>query len=293
MAEGQYSIRQVINRADEVFKENYIDASDLNARVLMEHLLKIDTAELISRHEEVISDDLLAQYSALVRRRLRREPLQYITRRTEFWSLEFYVDQRVLIPRPESEHIVEAVLADHEDRKKPYAIADIGTGSGCIGIALAVELGRAKVFGVDVDPGALEVATINASRHNVSNRVTFYRGNLLAPLRDLSSPKGFNIIVSNPPYISEMEARELEPEVIKAEPYGALISGPTGLEVYEKFIPQISHMLRKDGRFYLEIGMGQESEVRGLISKEQGLVYERTVPDLAGIPRVVAGTRRD
>jgi release factor glutamine methyltransferase len=259
----------------------------------MQYLFKIETAELISRHEEIMSEDLLAQYSALVRRRLRREPLQYITRRTEFWSLEFYVDQRVLIPRPESEHILEAVLADHEDKKKPYAVADIGAGSGCIGIALAVELGRAKVFGVDVDPGALEVATINASRHNVSNRVTFYRGNLLTPLRHLSSPKGFNIIVSNPPYISEMEAQELEPEVIKAEPYGALISGPTGLEVYEKLIPQLAPMLRKEGRFYLEIGMGQESEVRRLIGAGEGLAYQRTVPDLAGIPRIIVGTRQD
>lgn len=292
MSSEQFTISRVLDRAREVFKENFIRDPERNAQLLLQHMLKIDTAELIGKMNDEMSMDQVTVFSALVKRRLRREPLQYITRRAEFWSLNLYVDQRVLIPRPESEHIIEAVLDDFPERNKTTAIVDVGTGSGCLSVALATEFSKSKVFAIDLDPGALEVATINASRINVSNKVTFLRGDLLTPLKSVKSPRNYHIIVSNPPYISKTEEKSLEPEVIKAEPKKALVAGNTGYEVYARLIPQLSSYLKKDGLFYLEIGEGQERTVKKMIDDENELSYVRTVEDLQSIPRVVVGTRR-
>lgn len=260
--------------------------------MLMQHLLKIETAELITRLKEELTRDLIARYEGLLKRRLRREPLQYITRRVEFWGLEFYIDQRTLIPRPESELIIEAVENDFPERDKPLAIVDVGTGSGCLAVVLALEYSKAKLFALDLEPGALEVASINSSRHNVTNRVKLLQGDLMAPLAALKTPRKYHIIVSNPPYISSQEIPSLQPEVTKAEPNNALVAGETGLELFKRLIPQISVVLKKGGRFYLECGAGQDREVSNLIRNEEGLNLLRIDTDLQGIPRVIVGEKR-
>jgi release factor glutamine methyltransferase len=288
----EYSIQQVLERAEKVMRENYIRDAERDAQLLMLYHLKIEMAELITRLGEIMLADDLAQFSALIQRRLRREPLQYIMRKADFWDLSLYVDQRVLIPRPETEHIIEAILADYPEKTKSLSIVDVGTGSGCLSVALANEYKKAKVYSIDIDPGALEVATINASRGNVINRTTLLEGDLLEPLDSIESPRTFHIIVSNPPYISMDEARELEPEVIKSEPLKALVAGKTGLEVYTRLIAQLAGRLRKKGRFYLEVGAGQDGPVRRMVEDDGGLIYLRTVPDLQGIGRVVIGERR-
>lgn len=288
---SSYNISQVLKEAERVLAEGGIADAARNAQLLLQYQLKIDTASLIAHgRDEVCSGDL-AQYSALVSRRLAREPLQYITRTSEFWSLEFYVDPRVLIPRPETEHIVEEVLKDFTDKNKNLSIVDVGVGSGCLSIALAKEYPRAKIYATDIEPGPLEVAAINSSRHNVTGRVNLLKGRTLAPVIELKSPKAFNIIISNPPYISQQEAEGLEPEVIKAEPRKALVSGPTGLEVYHELIEQMSEALRKNGYFYLEVGAGQAETVARMVQQRKELALQRVVADLQGIPRVIVGSR--
>lgn len=292
MEENQYTYQQVIDRAEKVMSENFIRDAERDAQLLMMHLLKNEMADLIGMAAELMPVDELAQYSALIQRRLRREPLQYITRRADFWDMSFYVDQRVLIPRPETEHIVEAVMEDYPEDTKALSMVDVGTGSGCLTVTLAKQYKKAKLYSIDIDPGALEVAAINASRGNVTNRVNLLHGDLLEPLDTIESPRTFHIIVSNPPYISLEEARELEPEVIKAEPLKALVAGKTGLEVYARMIPKLAGRLRKNGRFYLEVGKDQDGPVRRMVEDDDGVNYLRTVRDLQGIGRVVIGERR-
>ena len=286
-----YNISQVLKEAERVLEEGDIAEAARNAQLLLQHQLRMDTASLITNAKEEVSSGDLAQYSALISRRLKREPLQYITRSAEFWSLDFYVDQRVLIPRPETEHIIEEVIRDFPDKSKNLSIVDVGVGSGCISISLATEYPRAKVFAIDSEPGPLEVSAINSSRHNVTGRVNLLKGHILEPAIELKSPKAFNIVVSNPPYISEDEATDLEPEVIKAEPKKALVSGKTGYEVYSELVGSLPKALRKKGFFYLEVGAGQADKVCAMIEEIEELKILRVVKDLQNIPRVIVGCR--
>jgi len=243
----------------------------------MMHLLKIEMAELISRGGEELSADLQAQYSGFIHRRLQREPLQYITRRADFWSREFYVDPRAPIPRPETEHIIEEVQGDFPDKQAKLTIADVGVGSGILAVVMALEFPKAKVFGIDRAPGALEVATINSSRLNVSDRFKLMQGDLLEPLIRTLGPGSLNVIVSNPPYINDKEAADLAP----------------GLEVFKRLVPQVALMLAPGGRLYLECGSGQAEDVAALIGAQEPLAHLRTVADLQGIGRVIVGEKKD
>jgi len=208
-------------------------------------------------------------------RRLRSEPMQYITGQQEFYGLAFEVSPDVLIPRPETEHLVEAVLK----HVKPNAsIIDVGTGSGAIAVALAHALPQAQVTAVDLSPAALQVARRNAQRNAVSDRVTFLQSDLLVAVEG----GDFDAIVSNPPYVADAEV--LEPQVSNYEPHAALYAGPTGLEVYERLVPQAGKLLKPQGWLLLEIGSGQQAAVEALLHDWSALSFVR---DLQGIPRVI------
>ena len=262
------------------------------AQLLMMHLLNIKMAELLSRGNKKLTPDLQAQFSGLVNRRLRHEPLQYITRRAEFWSREFYVDPRALVPRPETEHIVEEVLRDYPGRDGRLKIVDVGAGSGVLTVILALEYPKARIIGTDLAHGALEVAAINVSRLNVSGQVELLHGDLLAPVNEKLGAGVIDIIVSNPPYISLGEAASLAPEVIRAEPRSALLAGPTGLEVFRRLIPQAAVILAPGGKFYFECGAGQAGAIEKIVNGQESLKHLRTVTDLQGIERIVVGERR-
>ena len=215
------------------------------------------------------------QFESLLRRRLASEPVQYITGVQEFFGLQFEVTPDVLIPRPETEHLVEAAL----ERISPEArIVDVGTGSGAIAIALAHALPRSLVTAVDLYPATLEVARRNAQRHGVAERVTFLQSDLLAK----AGSAEFDVVVSNPPYIADAEV--LEPQVADYEPRSALYAGSTGLEIYERLIPQARRVLKPQGWLLMEIGYGQQAGVTALLDRWDALTF---VPDLQGIPRVV------
>ncbi len=248
-----------------------------DAEVLLAHVLGCNQTALLTHPERILSPAESDQFESLLRRRLASEPMQYITGSQEFFGLLFEVTPAVLIPRPETEHLVEATL-EHIAPDANARIVDVGTGSGAIAVALAHARPRSHVTAVDLSPAALEVARRNAQRHEVLERVTFVQSNLLATV----DAADFDVAVSNPPYIAEGEV--LEPQVSSYEPHSALYSGPTGLEVYERLIPQARKVLKPEGWLLLEIGFGQQPAVEVLL---RGWRSVSVIHDLQGIPRVL------
>lgn len=253
-----------------------------DAGLLMAHVLGCDQTALMTHPERILSIEESEQFGRLVERRLTSEPMQYLTGEQEFFGLSFEVSPAVLIPRPETEHLVEAVLERFE-REEEVRIVDVGTGSGAIAISLAHAMPRSRVTAVDLLPDALDVARRNAERHSVIDRLILLPSDLLAEVDGTD----FDAVVANPPYIAEGEV--LEPQVANFEPRSALYAGPTGLEIYERLIPQAARVLKPGGWLLLEIGYGQSSAVRNLLHGWAGV---NLVNDLQGIPRVILGQKQ-
>jgi len=263
-----------------------IEAAGLEACVLFEHAAGLDRAALLARGREPADPGAVQRYEGLLDERSRRIPLSYITGEREFWSLRLRVDRRVLVPRPETETLVEAAL----DRISSGArVADVGTGSGAVIIALALELGTGEFFGTDRSASAIEVARANAAEHGLAKSIKFFLGDLLAPLRGL--PGLLDAVVSNPPYIPTAELGDLQPEVRDFEPRGALDGGCDGLVVIERIITGAPSLLRCGGWLLLEIGAGQADPVRALLQRTGRFDDISTRRDLAGIERVVAARK--
>jgi release factor glutamine methyltransferase len=248
-----------------------------DAELILAHVLGCDPAGLLTHPERRLSANESEQFENLLKRRLASEPVQYLTGTQEFFGLLFEVSPDVLIPRPETEHLVEAVL-DRFARDANPRIVDVGTGSGAIAVAIAHALPRSQVTAVDLYPSALEIARGNAVRHGVIDHVTLLQSDLLAAAGNTE----FDVVVSNPPYIANEEP--LEPQVANYEPGSALYAGPTGLEIYERLIPQARKVLKPAGWLMMEIGYGQEAALRALL---RGWRETSFIPDLQGIPRVV------
>jgi release factor glutamine methyltransferase len=252
-----------------------------DVEVLLRQVLQCDAAALLTHPERLLSADESAQFENFVSRRAACEPIQYILGVQEFFGLPFAVTPDVLIPRPETEHLVEAVL----QRVNPQAdahILDVGTGSGAIAVALAYALPQAHLTAVDLSSAALAVARRNAERHGVVERVTFLQSDLLAAFDRVH----FDVVVSNPPYIAAKEV--LEPQVAQWEPRSALYAGATGLEIYVRLIPQARKALKPNGWLLLEIGYGQSPAIRKLLSDWTAVNF---LNDLQGIPRVAVARR--
>lgn len=227
-----------------------------------------------------------SRFDALVSRRERREPLQYLTGEQEFRGLAFKVDRRVLVPRPETEGVVDAVLG--LSLPPGAAVVDLGTGSGCIAVAIAVERPDLRLYALDLSAEALELARGNAARHGVGHRISFLLGDLADPRGEWLGP--MDAVVSNPPYVSEVEMEGLSPEVREYEPRMALLSGPTGLEVYQALAPAAYRLLRPGGALVLELGFLREAGARRAVG-ESGFGNVEVLPDLRGIPRVLVARR--
>jgi len=259
--------------------------ADIDARLLAQFALGRDAAEFLTRLNDPVPPDFPAAYERLIERRINREPLAYIAGEKEFWNLSFEVSPAVLIPRPETELIVEAALA-RSGAGAPLAAADVCTGSGCLAIALAHERQRATVLATDISAEALAVARRNALRHHVTDRVRFVQCDLLA-----DAPGPFDLIVSNPPYIPEREFPTLQPEVLDYEPAVALVSGGDGLEAIRGLVVQSGVHLKPGGYLIFEFGFGQSDAVREILS---GLAFcdVELIRDLQGIPRTAIAKRR-
>lgn len=253
-----------------------------DAEVLALHLIQRDRAFLIAHPDAKLSAAGAVRYYVLIERRLTGEPIQYITGETEFYGLPFQVNRNVLIPRPETEHLVEKVLGLAANFESPR-ILDIGTGSGAIAVALAAKLPTASVTAIDISKEALAVARDNAKRNGVADRVQFLEGDLLTPV----AGRQFEIVISNPPYVAEGDRASLSIEVREFEPSLALFAG-SGLDIYRRLIPSAGAAIVAGGFLAVEVGFGQAVAVAGLF-EEAGFAQVEFVADLQSIDRVVVG----
>jgi release factor glutamine methyltransferase len=255
----------------------------LNAELLLMFTLSCDRAYLHAHPERELTTEEIRLYQQALSERSSGIPAQYITRHQEFWGLDLLVGPAVLIPRPETEHLIETVLplarAGSNSR-----IADVGTGSGCIALALASELPSAEIHATDISAEALEIARANAARHHLERRIHFHQTDLLHGL----DAAGFDFVVSNPPYVGEREQDEVQLEVRKFEPRHAVFAGPTGLEVIERLIPEAQAALKPGGWLVIEISGTIVAQVRRLLG---GWDEVQIIPDLQGLPRVAAARK--
>jgi release factor glutamine methyltransferase len=275
------TIKDALSSAIQHLEANHVGSPRLNAETLLMFALARNRAYLYAHPEQELSPAEEDRYRELINERARGKPSQYITGHQEFWGLDFIVTPAVLIPRPETEHVVETVL--ELAREKPDCkLVDVGTGSGCIALALAKELPCAEVHASDISAEALEVARINAARLELDARVRFHQSDLLSSFE--ARPQ-FDFVVCNPPYVGTAEPEKVQRQVREFEPKIAVFSGQTGLEIYPRLIAQSREVLHPGGWLVMEIGYSIEGQVCSLLD---GWPEVRVVPDLQGIPRVVA-----
>ena len=271
----------------EKFRQAGIESAETDARLLMAHALGIDRAELIANGERALKPDEIEAIEALAARRLRHEPVARIFGRKEFWSLSLHVGPAVLVPRPETETVVEAaldaVVHDALRMEKPR-ILDIGTGSGALLLALLSELPNATGIGTDISTAALDIARANAERNDLAGRCTFIGCDIAAGLQG-----PFDLIVSNPPYVARGDIASLAPEVRDYDPALALDGGVDGLDGYRAIAADTRRLMAPGGRLIVELGAGQEAAVRALFTKA-GLTVAAARDDLAGIPRALSAS---
>lgn len=256
------------------------DEAALDARLLAQHLLGWSAADLLASGLDAASTELITRYDQLVTRRAAREPLAYITGTKEFWGLPMTVSPAVLIPRPETELLVETALERLADPE--LTVADVCTGSGCVAIALATAHPRLRIVATDISEQALAIATANVRRHDVGDRVRLMRTDILSGVVER-----FGMIVANPPYIPTGDRPQLQPEVRDYEPALALFGGDRGLDVIRTLAEHATVRLRPGGWLIFECGAGQAKEIRELIARVPPLVIVEHKKDLQGIPRVV------
>jgi len=305
------TLRESLTSAVARLTAEQVPSPRMNAELLLMFTLGCDRAHLYAHPERVLTADEARNYEAALAERARGVPAQYITGHQEFWGMDLIVTPAVLIPRPETEHLIETVLDSvkqdgvKEDRVKhagvkqdrvasallptsPLQIADIGTGSGCIALALAKELAQAEIHATDISPAALEIARANAARLQLDSRIHFREADLLAGFEN----KSFDFIVSNPPYVGDSEEDSVQLEVRKFEPRNAVFAGHTGTEVIARLIPQAHAALKPGGSLIMEISGTISEDVKTLLKKENWQDVHIN-PDLQSIPRVVQARKRN
>lgn len=283
------TLREALQQGAGQLRAANVPSPVLAAELLLLHVLEVDRAWLYAHAADALESASARRFLELISRRAAGTPTQYLIGRQEFWGLDLEVTPDVLIPRPETEHVVEVALArlGQGRSRAPLQIADVGTGSGCLALALASELPRARVFASDVSPRALAVARRNAARHGLAARIAFVQANLLAAFR----PGSLDLIVSNPPYVASKDAASLPREVGEHEPHAALFAGEDGVEIYPALIAEAAERLVPSGVLVVELGYGASERVRALVDSAFWREIEIT-NDLAGIPRVLAASRR-
>jgi release factor glutamine methyltransferase len=261
-----------------------------DAETLLAHLLEHERTWVFAHPEAGLSAEQAVEFRTLVARRLAHEPLQHLTGRQEFYGLTLQVTADTLIPRPETELLVEAVLAWAANQSRALRIVDVGTGSGAIALALATHLPGAEIVAGDLSEAALEVARQNAEFLGLGERVRFVRSDLLAGFEaEIDAGDLFDLVVSNPPYVPESDAGTMQREVVEYEPAMALFGGEDGLTIYRELIPAAHVALRPGGLLAMEFGFGQLEALRALLLEWDGVAF---LDDYAGIPRIALATRR-
>ncbi len=286
------TVLKALNWATDYLRDHGIDNPRLNAELLLARSMRLSREELYIRLHGQVMEEEIKTLEGLIRRRASGEPLQYILGHQEFWSIDLKVDPRVLIPRPETERLVEeslSILAKISSKKIP-SVLELGTGSGAIAISLAKEVKNIFLVATDLSGDALMVAKENAKQAGVSDKIGFVKGDLLNPFHPGET---FDLILSNPPYISDSEISDLSREVRDHEPLIALNGGKDGLEFYRKLISQVPSYLEKEGWFLLEVGSNQASSVSEMVEAGGGFQRPERVKDLSGIERVIKAQKVD
>jgi release factor glutamine methyltransferase len=285
------TLRLALDAAEKVLAEGaHPERARRDTETLLLHALKTNVPDanlawLIAHEDEPLAADAAGPFCDLIERRLAGEPIQYITGEAEFYGLPFHVNRDVLIPRPETEHLVEKAMALAAEFVRPK-IVDVGTGSGAIAVALAHALPFAEITATDISADALAVAKANAARNGVADRVRFFKGDLLEAV----AGEHFDIVISNPPYVPESDRTTLDVEVRDYEPAQALFAGEDGLQIYRRLIPAAFDALVPGGYLALEIGYGQRAGIEALLVRE-GFAGIKFIPDLQGIARVAVARR--
>jgi release factor glutamine methyltransferase len=282
---------RTVPRARHALEQAGVENASQEAVWLVAHALGLESHRLATETELPVLEADWACAESLVSRRAAREPLQYILGTQEFCGLEFLVNPAVLIPRPESELLVQEVLRWGGDNKHAV-IVDVGTGSGCVAVPLATIMGEARIVAIESSPEALAVAMRNADRHAVGDKIDWVQGDLLSPLRERGMAGMVDVIVSNPPYIAEVDWSGLQPEVRKFEPPLALLGGPRGTDFHERLLRDSGEFLVPGGFLIMEIGQGQLPALRQAAEQVGAYASLEVATDAAGIERVVIAQRR-
>jgi len=280
------TITQAIDEGASELRASGVEHERRTAGVLLAHVIGVDRTHLLTRSDDQVGESHYETYLRLIERRAVGEPLQYITGHQEFYGLDFIVTPDVLIPRPETEFLIERVMKLVKERRDSPLIVDVGTGSGCIAVAVAVQLPRARLIATDASPAALSVARSNAERHGVRDRIEFLEGDLFAPLAELRLEGAVDVLASNPPYVNEETFELLQREVRDWEPREALFGGVDGLDFYRRLIAESPHYLKPGGYVVLEIGFSQVDSISEMV-KGNALELVDITPDLQGIPRTL------
>lgn len=278
------SLREELYQAEGIFDSHHILDARLEAELLLMHTLGIGKTELYVRLKDQLPPEATKRFRHLVQRRCSHEPTAYILNHCKFYGVDFYIDSRALIPRPETELLVEEVLMFSSQRfspTMPLLIAEVGTGSGALAITIALHLPQAEIYAIDISSAALEVASINCEKHHVTQKVHLLHGDMLDPL-----PTRVNIILANLPYVRDAELVELIPEIKDFEPKIALAGGADGLDKIRRLLPQVEKKLLPGGLVLLEIGQGQADAVASLAGSYFTNTRVDFVPDFGGIERV-------
>jgi release factor glutamine methyltransferase len=270
-------------------KESRVESHHLDARLIVAHALGLDPMDIYRRPDLLIDAEHESAVISLIGRRASGIPTAYIIGKKEFWSLSLAVDERVLIPRPETELVVEESLAAARSLPEDLTVLELGAGSGAVSIAIGMELARARIVSTDISRQALTVAETNVSVHGLKYRIVLEQGDLF---KAVNSDDQFDLIVSNPPYLTDEEMAGLPPEV-RTEPDGALRGGVDGLAVIERIVNAAPDYLNAGGFLIFEIGAQQQYAIKQLIENTDGLMLTHTRSDYAGRPRVVIAQRTD
>ncbi len=283
-----WTISKLLNWTTDYFKKYNMEWPHLEAEILLAHALGLKRIELYTNHERVLKEDELKGFKQLIQRRSKHEPIAYITGVQPFMSLDFFVDRSVLIPRPETEQLVETTIGiinqegDNGQKAEGKRILDIGTGCGAIAISLAKYLPDIKVIGIDSSPGAVKIAQKNAEHHKVDDRCEFIVGNIFEPLKEK-----FDLIISNPPYIPSKEIDNLAPDVKDWEPREALDGGEEGLDYIKQLIEKAPDYLKPRGILLIEIGFDQGAKAKELSENINKYSEVKIIKDLNGKDRIL------
>jgi release factor glutamine methyltransferase len=284
--EETWTILKLIQWTTQYFAGKGIAQPRADAEVLLAYVLGMERIQLYLKYDQPLQSVELTAYRNAIRRRAAQEPVQYITGHQEFWSLDLEVSPAVLIPRPETEILVERALTLlKENGNTTPVVLDVGTGSGAIAIALAHELPMLQIIAVDVSPAALAVAGRNAARHRVAERIHLVSMDLFSALSD--SRTHFDLIVSNPPYIANSELAGLAPEIVEREPHTALLGGPQGLTIIRRILEDAWCVLKPGGSVLVEIGQGQAGTLAGELEANPRYHGVQFINDHAGIARIL------